>query len=166
MNMCALAVFGPPVERVLGWGRFVLAYAASSVLAWLFAIEVAPSPPFLSAGGYGGASAAVFGVFGLAIVVSWRRSMFPAARRYLLAAILAAIAVLGVSEALNGRSLTQGAVYHISNAVHVASLFVGMLIGLLIDNVSRRSGNLAPLSRATSASLSAGWVVPDSASTW
>jgi membrane associated rhomboid family serine protease len=148
MNMCALAVFGPPVERVLGFGRFLLAYAASSVLAWLFALYIAPSPPFLTAGGYGGASAAVFGVFGLAIVVSWRRATSPAASRYLLAATFTAMAILAVSEALNGRSLGGGPAYHISNAVHIGSLIVGMLIGLAMDN--------GPVGRSVTALSTAG----------
>jgi membrane associated rhomboid family serine protease len=63
-NMYALYLFGPYVERALGTGRFVVAYltmaVASSVFVyWLTEPRVATI----------GASGAVFGLFGLALVL-------------------------------------------------------------------------------------------------
>ena len=63
-NMYALYLFGPFVERALGTTRFVLAYVtmavASSVFVyWLTAPQVATI----------GASGAIFGLFGLALVL-------------------------------------------------------------------------------------------------
>jgi membrane associated rhomboid family serine protease len=64
LNMYALYLFGPVAERALGTARFVLTYVtmaiAGSVFVYLFAHPQVPTV---------GASGAIFGLFGLVLVL-------------------------------------------------------------------------------------------------
>lgn len=63
-NMYALYLFGPFAERALGTVRFVAAYVTTAVVSGVFVLWL--SNP---AGGTAGASGAVFGLFGMALVL-------------------------------------------------------------------------------------------------
>jgi membrane associated rhomboid family serine protease len=67
-NMYALFLFGPFVERALGTVRFVAAYVTTAVVSSVFVM-------YLSApvGGTAGASGAVFGLFGMALLLMLKR---------------------------------------------------------------------------------------------
>lgn len=66
-NMYALYLFGPAVERALGTVRFIAAYVTTAVVSGVFVMWL--SPPF---GGTAGASGAVFGLFGMALLFMLR----------------------------------------------------------------------------------------------
>jgi membrane associated rhomboid family serine protease len=63
-NMYALFLFGPFVERALGTARFIAAYVTTAVVSGVFVLWL--SDPL---GGTAGASGAVFGLFGMALVL-------------------------------------------------------------------------------------------------
>lgn len=63
-NMYALYLFGPFVERALGTVRFVAAYLTTALVSGVFVLWL--SDPL---GGTAGASGAVFGLFGMALVL-------------------------------------------------------------------------------------------------
>lgn len=66
-NMYALYLFGPFVERALGIPRFIAAYLTAAVMGSVFVYWLAP-PNTLTIG----ASGAVFGLFGLALMLLLR----------------------------------------------------------------------------------------------
>ncbi len=66
-NMYALYLFGPLVERKLGTVRFVAAYVTTAVVSGVFVMWL--SEPF---SGTAGASGAVFGLFGMALLFMLR----------------------------------------------------------------------------------------------
>jgi len=79
-NMYALSIFGPMLEQALGRARFVAFYLATAVAS--SAVVYLLSDP---RAGTVGASGAVFGLFGAAIVLSLRRRMDPRPLLVLLA---------------------------------------------------------------------------------
>lgn len=66
-NMYALYLFGPFVERALGIWRFVAAYLTMAIASSVFVYWLAPTTTLTI-----GASGAIFGVFGLALVMLLR----------------------------------------------------------------------------------------------
>ncbi len=63
MNMLVLWIVGVPIERALGRGRFILIYFASALAGAAGALLQAPLVPTV------GASGAIFGLFGAALVL-------------------------------------------------------------------------------------------------
>nr|MCW2728653.1 rhomboid family intrarane serine protease [Aeromicrobium sp.] len=66
-NMYALYLFGPFVERALGISRFIAAYLTAVVMGSVFVYWLAPTNALTI-----GASGAVFGLFGLALMLLLR----------------------------------------------------------------------------------------------
>lgn len=107
-NMYALYIFGPFVERALGTARFVAAYltmaiASSVFVYWLTAPQIATI----------GASGAVFGLFGLALVLLIRA-------RQDVRTLLVLLAINAVIS-LQGNISWQG---------HLGGFVTGILLGL------------------------------------
>jgi membrane associated rhomboid family serine protease len=121
-NMYALWLFGPIIEQLYGHVEYAVLYllcaAGGSVLTILLAPESAAA----------GASGAIFGLFGLAFVVSRRRHLLlgPQAR-----AILSQVGTLLVINLV-----ITFAVPRISWTGHVGGLAVGALIGLILPPVN------------------------------
>lgn len=67
LNMYALYLFGPFVERALGTVRFIAAYVTTAVVSGVFVLWLS-----LPHGSTAGASGAVFGLFGIALVLLLR----------------------------------------------------------------------------------------------
>lgn len=120
MNMWALWDGGRLVERLYGRWRFALVYCASGLAGNLLSLIVQGDRAIS-----GGASGAVFGVYGALLVCLWRerRQVHPVEFRWLFggaAAFSAATIALGL--------LITG----IDNAAHVGGLLSGALTGVAL----------------------------------
>ncbi len=117
VNLWALWDAGRLVERLYGSLRFVAAYLASGLAGNLLSL-VAQGDRAVS----GGASGAVFGVYGALLVCLWRerRQVHPVEFRWLFGG---AVGFTAVTIALG--LLVPG----IDNAAHVGGLVAGALIG-------------------------------------
>jgi membrane associated rhomboid family serine protease len=127
-NMYALWLFGPIIEQLYGHFEYLVLYLlcalGGSVLTILAAPDIAAA----------GASGAIFGLFGLAFVVSRRRHLLlgPQARAILSQAGGLLMLNLIITFAVPGISWTG----------HVGGLLVGAFIGLLLvpSNVPTMGG--------------------------
>jgi membrane associated rhomboid family serine protease len=117
-NMYALWLFGPVIEQMYGHVEFAVIYLLCALGGNVLTILVAPTVPAL------GASGAIFGLFGLAFIVSRRRHLLlgPQAR-----AMLSRVGTLLVLNLIITFSLP-----FISWTGHVGGLGVGAVIGLLL----------------------------------
>jgi len=120
LNMWALWDVGRLVERLMGRWRFALLYLGSGVLGNLVSLVVQGNQAVS-----GGASGAVFSLFGALLVFLWReraqvdRWEF----RWLFGGALGfSAAMLGMGFVISG----------IDNAAHIGGLGAGVLLGLLM----------------------------------
>jgi membrane associated rhomboid family serine protease len=118
-NMYALWLFGPIMEQLYGHVEFALIYVLCALGGSVLTILLQPESAAA------GASGAIFGLFGLAFVVSRRRHLIlgPQAR--------AIISQVGTLLVLN-LFITFIAADRISWTGHVGGLLVGALLGLLL----------------------------------
>ncbi len=117
-NMYALWLFGPIMEQMYGHVEYVVIYLLCALGGNVLTILFAPNVPAL------GASGAIFGLFGLAFIVSRRRHLLlgPQAR-----AMLSQVGTLLVLNLIITFTIPQ-----ISWTGHVGGLVVGGVIGLLL----------------------------------
>lgn len=117
-NMYALYLFGPLLEQLYGHLDYLIIYFLCGIGGGVLTILLAPDSSAV------GASGAIFGLFGLAFMVSRRRHLLlgPQAR-----AILSQVGVLLVVNLV-----FTFAVPGISWTGHIGGLLVGALIGLLL----------------------------------
>ncbi len=117
-NMYALWLFGPIIEQMYGHVEFGVIYLLCALGGNVLTILAAPNVPAL------GASGAIFGLFGLAFIVSRRRHLLlgPQAR-----AMLSRVGTLLVLNLIITFSLP-----FISWTGHVGGLVVGAVIGVLL----------------------------------
>jgi membrane associated rhomboid family serine protease len=127
-NMYALWLFGPIMEQMYGHVEYAVIYLLCAVGGNVLTILLAPDVPAL------GASGAIFGLFGLAFIVSRRRHLLlgPQAR-----AMLSQVGTLLVLNLIITFTIPQ-----ISWTGHVGGLLVGGVIGLLLapSNVPSMGG--------------------------
>src|SRR5918992_3191867 len=67
MNMLVLYIIGPPLEEYLGHWRYLLLYLVSGLAGAAGALVVSPGSPAV------GASGAIWGIMGAALLLEWRR---------------------------------------------------------------------------------------------
>ena len=117
-NMYALWLFGPIIEQMYGHIEYAVIYLLCAVGGNVLTILLAPDVPAL------GASGAIFGLFGLAFIVSRRRHLLlgPQAR--------AMLSQVGTLLVLN--LIITFTIPNISWTGHVGGLLVGAAIGLLL----------------------------------
>jgi membrane associated rhomboid family serine protease len=120
-NMYALYLFGPFVERALGAVRFIAAYVTMAVASSVFVFWLS-SPNSATAG----ASGAIFGLFGMALILLLRAKQDV---RTLLALL-----------AINAFISTQG---NISWQGHLGGFISGCVIGAAIAYAPRERRQLA-----------------------
>ncbi len=120
LNMWALWDGGRLVERLYGTARFVTLYFASGLSGNLVSL-LAQGDHAVS----GGASGAVFGVYGALLACLWieRQRVHPVEFRWLFGAA----AIFAVANVIFGL-LVQG----IDNAAHLGGLFSGMVAGVAL----------------------------------
>lgn len=131
-NMYALYLFGPFVERALGTWRFVAAYASMAFVSGVFVYWLSDPRTFTV-----GASGAVFGLFGMALVML-RKARQDVNGLLVLLAINAAISFTG----------------NISWQGHLGGFVAGCLLGALFSYGSREHRT-----RRQVLALSALWIV-------
>lgn len=107
-NMYALYLFGPFVERALGTWRFIVAYLTMAIFASVF-VYVLTDPLVVTIG----ASGAVFGLFGMALIFLLKAKQD--------------VTTLLVLLALNAFLSTRGG---ISWQGHLGGFVIGCLLGL------------------------------------
>ena len=117
-NMYALWLFGPIIEQMYGHVEFAVIYLLCALGGNVLTILAAPDVPAV------GASGAIFGLFGLAFIVSRRRHLLlgPQAR--------AMLSRVGTLLVLN--LFITFTVPFISWTGHVGGLVVGAVIGLIL----------------------------------
>jgi membrane associated rhomboid family serine protease len=118
-NMYALWLFGPIIEQLYGHLEYLVIYLLCAVGGSVLTILAAPDTSAV------GASGAIFGLFGLAFVVSRRRHLLlgPQARGILSQAGGLLLVNLVITFAIPRISWTG----------HIGGLVVGALIGLLLS---------------------------------
>jgi membrane associated rhomboid family serine protease len=124
LNMYTLWIFGQILEPLLGHARFLAIYLLSAVGGSVGFLLLTPVYPVNGPVGLVGASGAIFGLFGLAFVVSRRRHLLlgPQAR-----AMLSQVGALLVINLIFTFTFPG-----ISWTGHIGGLLVGGLIGLLL----------------------------------
>lgn len=117
-NMYALWLFGPIIEQMYGHVEYAVIYLLCALGGNVLTILAAPDQPAL------GASGAIFGLFGLAFVVSRRRHLLlgPQARAMLSRVGTLLVLNLFITFSVPGISWTG----------HVGGLAVGAVIGMLL----------------------------------
>ncbi|HEY7463325.1 MAG TPA: rhomboid family intramembrane serine protease [Candidatus Limnocylindria bacterium] len=121
-NMYALWLFGPIIEQLYGHVEYLVLYLLCALGGSVLTIIAAPDSAAV------GASGAIFGLFGLAFVVSRRRHLLlgPQARSILSQAGTLLLLNLFITFAVPGISWTG----------HLGGLLVGAMIGLLLAPVN------------------------------
>jgi membrane associated rhomboid family serine protease len=141
-NMYALWLFGPIIEQLYGHVEYLVLYLLCALGGSVLTILAAPDSAAV------GASGAIFGLFGLAFVVSRRRHLLlgPQARSMLSQVGTLLVLNLVITFTIPGISWTG----------HVGGLLVGGFIGLLLapSNVPSLGGlwrtpDGSPLNRGT-----------------
>ena len=128
LNMWALWDVGRLVERLLGWPWFVLLYLASGVIGNLLSLVLHGNQAVS-----GGASGAIFSLYGALLVFLWRerRQVDRREFRWLFGAAMAFTVVsLGMGLLVPG----------IDNAAHMGGLVAGALLGRVLGRPARKSG--------------------------
>lgn len=120
MNLWALWDGGHLVERIYGHLRFAVIYFASGLFGNLLSLVVQGNQAVS-----GGASGAIFGVYGALLIFLWRerRALHPAEFRWLFRAGIAfTLASIGLGLLVPG----------IDNSAHIGGLLAGLLLGNLL----------------------------------
>lgn len=116
LNMYALWLFGPLLERFLGYGRFIALYGTTAVAGSVAVLWLTPAnQPTL------GASGAIYGLFGCAVVLLRSRGYD----------IRFWVVLLGINLVLTF------SIPSISWQGHLGGLVAGLLLGLLFGHTPR-----------------------------
>jgi membrane associated rhomboid family serine protease len=117
-NMYALWLFGPIIEQMYGHLEYQAIYLLCAVGGSVLTLLAAPNVPAA------GASGAIFGLFGLAFVVSRRRHLLlgPQARAILSQVGTLLVLNLVITFSIRGISWTG----------HIGGMAVGIVLGLLL----------------------------------
>jgi rhomboid protease GluP len=150
MNMFSLLILGPFVEKLYGSAKFVVFYVVTGIAGTVGSyLTLRPSlahglfGSFIFRGADGpaaGASGALFGLVGVLFVFGIKyRHELPEGFRRVFGTGLLPIIFINLFIGFLGRSF-------ISNAAHLAGLFMGALLALFIDY--RRPGSRSSLTTA------------------
>lgn len=129
MNMWALWDGGQLVERMFGRGRFLLVYLLAGVSGNLLSL-VAHRGASVS----GGASGAIFGLYGALLIYLWqeRRHLHPREFRWLFwGAVVFSVAIIVIGVAFP----------MVDNAAHIGGFVCGLLAGMVLSP-NKRSASL------------------------
>ncbi|WNS46156.1 rhomboid family intramembrane serine protease [Paenibacillus sp. MMS20-IR301] len=126
-NCFALLVFAPPLERLMGWWRYVLLYLAGGFLANLLGVAVSSRGDVEIGIVSVGASGAIYAVYGAFLYIAvLQRNMMDEGSRKTLYGVL----VMGI--------IMSFATPHVDYMAHIGGLIAGFfLYGLIIRIFSR-----------------------------
>ena len=147
MNLWALWDGGQLVERMFGHLRFIIIYLASGLCGNLLSLVIQGNEAVS-----GGASGAIFGVYGALLVFVWRerQQLHPGEFRWLFWGGLGFSAV----------SITLGLIIPgIDNSAHIGGLVAGCLLGMLFGRALTTSSPWRWQDRIFSGSLLAGGII-------
>jgi rhomboid protease GluP len=147
MNLWALWDGGQLVERMFGHLRFIIIYLASGLCGNLLSLVIQGNEAVS-----GGASGAIFGVYGALLVFVWRerQQLNPGEFRWLFWGGLGFSAV----------SITLGLIIPgIDNSAHIGGLVAGCLLGMLFGRALTASNPWRWQDRVLSGSLLAGVII-------
>ena len=147
MNLWALWDGGQLVERMFGHLRFMIIYIASGLCGNLLSLVIQGNEAVS-----GGASGAIFGVYGALLVFVWRerQQLNPGEFRWLFWGALGFSAV----------SITLGLIIPgIDNSAHIGGLIAGCLLGMLFGRALTTSSPWRWQDRIFSGSLLAGGII-------
>ena len=147
MNLWALWDGGQLVERMFGHLRFIIIYLASGLCGNLLSLVIQGNEAVS-----GGASGAIFGVYGALLVFVWRerQQLNPGEFRWLFWGGLGFSAV----------SITLGLIIPgIDNSAHIGGLIAGCLLGMLFGRALTTSSPWRWQDRIFSGSLLAGGII-------
>ena len=147
MNLWALWDGGQLVERMFGHLRFIIIYLASGLCGNLLSLVIQGNEAVS-----GGASGAIFGVYGALLVFVWRerQQLNPGEFRWLFWGGLGFSAV----------SITLGLIIPgIDNSAHIGGLIAGGLLGMLFGRALTTSSPWRWQDRIFSGSLLAGGII-------
>ena len=147
MNLWALWDGGQLVERMFGHLRFIIIYLASGLCGNLLSLVIQGNEAVS-----GGASGAIFGVYGALLVFVWRerQQLNPGEFRWLFWGALGFSAV----------SITLGLIIPgIDNSAHIGGLVAGCLLGMLFGRALTTSSPWRWQDRIFSGSLLAGGII-------
>ena len=147
MNLWALWDGGQLVERMFGHLRFIIIYLASGLCGNLLSLVIQGNEAVS-----GGASGAIFGVYGALLVFVWRerQQLNPGEFRWLFWGGLGFSAV----------SITLGLIIPgIDNSAHIGGLVAGCLLGMLFGRALTTSSPWRWQDRIFSGSLLAGVII-------
>jgi rhomboid protease GluP len=147
MNLWALWDGGQLVERMFGHLRFIIIYLASGLCGNLLSLVIQGNEAVS-----GGASGAIFGVYGALLVFVWRerQQLNPGEFRWLFWGALGFSAV----------SITLGLIIPgIDNSAHIGGLVAGCLLGMLFGRALTTSNPWRWQDRIFSGSLLAGGII-------
>ena len=147
MNLWALWDGGQLVERMFGHLRFIIIYLASGLCGNLLSLVIQGNEAVS-----GGASGAIFGVYGALLVFVWRerQQLNPGEFRWLFWGGLGFSAV----------SITLGLIIPgIDNSAHIGGLVAGCLLGMLFGRALTTSSPWRWQDRIFSGSLLAGGII-------
>ena len=147
MNLWALWDGGQLVERMFGHLRFIIIYLASGLCGNLLSLVIQGNEAVS-----GGASGAIFGVYGALLVFVWRerQQLNPGEFRWLFWGGLGFSAV----------SITLGLIIPgIDNSAHIGGLIAGCLLGMLFGRALTTSSPWHWQDRIFSGSLLAGGII-------
>lgn len=141
LNMWALWDVGRLVERLLGWPRFVTLYLCSGVVGNLLSLVVQGNQAVS-----GGASGAIFSLYGALLVLLWRERRQVDRREFRW--------LFGAAAAFTVISLVMGLLLPgIDNAAHIGGLLSGALLGRMLALPWPHAGRRTPNARWWSAGL-------------
>lgn len=123
-NMWALYLFGPQLERQVGSATFGILYLSTAAAGGAAAFYLSPEGTFLV-----GASGAIFGLFGVWLVGSWRMRHTPAGS----ALFRQMLVLLGIN------AFFSIAVPRISWQGHLGGFLAGLAIGYLWGKMPKAS---------------------------
>ena len=147
MNLWALWDGGQLVERMFGHLRFIIIYLASGLCGNLLSLVIQGNEAVS-----GGASGAIFGVYGALLVFVWRerQQLNPGEFRWLFWGGLGFSAV----------SITLGLIIPgIDNSAHIGGLIAGCLLGMLFGRALTTPSPWRWQDRIFSGSLLAGGII-------
>lgn len=147
MNMWALWDVGNFVERIYGSGRFVALYAASGLVGNVVSLAVQGNRAVS-----GGASGAIFGLYGALLIALWHERHFLHPREFAwlfwgAAGFSVAVVCLGF--------MVPG----IDNAAHIGGLATGALLGIAFYRPVRAAKSTGLLTRMAAAGATAAAVI-------